>query len=30
MILASAVDVTRRYGDQMALAGVSIDIRPAS
>ena len=28
MILASAVDVTRRYGDQFALDGVSIDIRP--
>ena len=28
MILASTVDVTRRYGDQLALAGVSLDIRP--
>jgi ABC-2 type transport system ATP-binding protein len=26
--LASALDVTRRYGEEVALAGVSLDIRP--
>lgn len=28
MTLASALDVTRRYGDQVALAGVSLEIQP--
>jgi ABC-2 type transport system ATP-binding protein len=28
MILARTVDVTRRYGDALALAGVSLEIRP--
>ena len=28
MTLASALDVTRRYGDEVALAGVSLEIQP--